>query len=277
MWWKDLVKILGPCEYTVENYAKAIEKVYEAWVKCGSYKEVASLYGISENTARHLVDCAMNKTPRLLSGFSCPIKPGLLVKITGSSAITKENEEKAIRRVYDLYLECGSFKEVGRRLGLRAELVARILDYGENCKVIPKIEKIIIKPEHLAKITGSSEITKENEEKAIMKLYDLYLEFGTFKKVSERLGLKATLVSRILDYGKNKKLIPNLEKRQAELPDKSLLKLSNDKKEKILMIRRLYDELGTLEAVAQRVGLTRQRVHQILLDGKIFGLFKNVP
>ncbi|MCK4386321.1 MAG: hypothetical protein KAW52_08670 [candidate division Zixibacteria bacterium] len=77
------------------------------------------------------------------------------------------------------------------------------------------------------------------------------------------------MVSEIFQHGKNEGVIPKCEK--------GIRRLSNKKRQRIFIIRRLYDQLGTLQAVAEEVGITRERVRQIIVDGKELGLFKTVP
>ncbi|MCK4386322.1 MAG: hypothetical protein KAW52_08675, partial [candidate division Zixibacteria bacterium] len=189
---------LGPCEYTVENYARAIHMVYDSWVKRGSYSKVAKLYGISTYTVRFLVNLATSKTDELLKGFSGLIKPRQLEKITGSSAITIENEKKASQIVYDSWREHGAIPELATLHGISQDTVLALLNLamsktGGLQKGFPhriKPTAVAIRPIY-AKITGISEFTKENEEKAIKKVYEAYLEHGSFKEVGRRLGVRA--------------------------------------------------------------------------------------
>ena len=47
--------------------------------------------------------------------------------------------------------------------------------------------------------------------------------------------------------------------------------------ERLQRIHKLYKELGTLEAVGEQVGLTRERVRQLLVKGRDIGLFEYKP
>lgn len=47
--------------------------------------------------------------------------------------------------------------------------------------------------------------------------------------------------------------------------------------ERLRSIHKLYKELGTLEAVGEQVGLTRERVRQLLVKGRGIGLFEYKP
>src|SRR4249919_1059685 len=47
--------------------------------------------------------------------------------------------------------------------------------------------------------------------------------------------------------------------------------------ERLQRIHKLYKELGTLEAVGKHVGLTRERVRQLLAKGRDMGLFEYKP
>jgi len=59
-----------------------------------------------------------------------------------------------------------------------------------------------------------------------------------------------------------------------EIPSKKLRKLSNDKITSSKTIFQLYKEYGTLEKVGREVGLTRERIRQILARGDKYGLFE---
>jgi len=59
-----------------------------------------------------------------------------------------------------------------------------------------------------------------------------------------------------------------------EIPSKKLRKLSNDKISSSKTVFQLYKEYGTLEKVGREVGLTRERIRQILERGNRYGLFE---
>lgn len=68
----------------------------------------------------------------------------------------------------------------------------------------------------------------------------------------------------------------NLQLFEYEKP-KKVKTLSKEKREYYEKIYKLYNELGTLEAVGNILGLTRERIRQLLKKGSRFGLFKYPP
>lgn len=60
-------------------------------------------------------------------------------------------------------------------------------------------------------------------------------------------------------------------------PSKTNLQILNkDQVQKILVAKKLYDEVETLQGVAKILNLTRERVRQLLEKGEILGLFKYI-
>lgn len=47
--------------------------------------------------------------------------------------------------------------------------------------------------------------------------------------------------------------------------------------EKLMLVKRLYDELGTLQKVADRMSLTRERVRQLLNKGEEYNIYEYEP
>jgi len=122
----------------------------------------------------------------------------------------------------------------------------------------------------LQKITGDSSTSRENEVKAIRSVYVMWLRMGSFTAAAHKLQLSPRKVRDILYYGKRKEMIKHQWRPQKHLP-------TEQTRQKMLRIKGLYHEYGTLQAVADAIGCTRQRVHQILAQGKRHGLFDEMP
>ena len=130
--------------------------------------------------------------------------------------------------------------------------------------------KSYLPPLLLQKITGDPCVNRENEMKAMRKVYVLWLRVGSFAAVGKLLGIDPRKVNAMIHYGKRKGIIKHQWRPRREYPRKETIK-------KITRIRDLYEEHGTLQSVADHIGCTKQRVHQILAQGKRHGLFDEMP
>ncbi len=141
---------------------------------------------------------------------------------------------------------------------------------------IPKNEKIV--KEH--KRLSDAEIKHYQN---ILQLYGKYGTIGFPKKDNHlpksRLEDKFILRENITRDSSNKEeqgtiAYGSIRKGNNEIPSKKLRKLSNDKISSSKTIFQLYKEYGTLEKVGREVGLTRERIRQILVRGNKYGLFE---
>lgn len=127
-----------------------------------------------------------------------------------------------------------------------------------------------LSPLLLQKITGDPSVNRENEVKAMRKVYVLWLRVDSFAAVGKLLGIDPRKVNAMIHYGKRKGIIKHQWRPKREYP-------RNETVKKIMRIRDLYEEHGTLQSVADHIGCTKQRVHQILAQGKRHGLFDEMP
>lgn len=139
-----------------------------------------------------------------------------------------------------------------------------------------KDEKIVKKHKRLS----------DSEIKAYQNILQLYKEYGTsgfpkknghFPKL--RVGDKFILRERATGDSPNQEWQNTIDYRDIhkdnnEIPNKKLRKLSNYKINSSKTIFQLYKEYGTLEKVGREVGLTRERIRQILKRGNKYGLFE---
>ena len=99
-------------------------------------------------------------------------------------------------------------------------------------------------------------------------------DLGLFR-ISSRLGVRPSTVSKILEgnhvsQSVERKIVIALRNGPASSP--ALIHCSTH--ERLLEIFRLYRKEGTLEAVGNKMGLSRERVRQLLVKGSRAGLFQ---
>ena len=139
-----------------------------------------------------------------------------------------------------------------------------------------KDEKIVKKHKRLS----DSEI---KDYQNILQLYGKYGTIGFPKKDNQlqksRLENKFILRESITRDSSDKEeqstiAYGGINKDNNGIPSKKLRRLSNNKINFSKTIFQLYKEHGTLEKVGKEVGLTRERIRQILKRGNRYGLFK---
>lgn len=111
--------------------------------------------------------------------------------------------------------------------------------------------------------------TNKEVEGKIQDIKTALRKFGTIKAVSLEIGLSQPETMRYLrrEYGDI-----SLPKIKRLLGIKK--PLSQTKKNRILYAKKLYDELGTLEAVGKKMLITKERVRQLLTKGVDYGFFE---
>ena len=141
---------------------------------------------------------------------------------------------------------------------------------------IPKNEKIVKKHERLS----------DSEIKHYQNILQLYGKHGSigFPKKDTHLQKSSLEDKFILRESSNREssnkeeqdilAYVGIHKDNKEIPNKKLRKLSNSKIDFSKTVFQLYKEYGTLEKVGREVGLTRERIRQILERGNRYGLFE---
>jgi len=141
---------------------------------------------------------------------------------------------------------------------------------------IPKNEKIVKKHKRLS----DSEIKHYQN---ILQLYGKYGMVGFPKRdnhlpksrVEDKFILRESITKDSSDKeGQGTIACGGIYKDNKEIQSKKLRKLSNGKINFSKTIFRLYKEYGTLEKVGKEVGLTRERIRQILVRGNKYRLFE---
>ena len=119
----------------------------------------------------------------------------------------------------------------------------------------------------LSKLQNNFEYSDEEIDVLLRKMYLLWHEAGTLYSLSERLGISSsTKVSTLISFIRNSGVIKDFR-----TPKR---KISDEQKKRILETKELYDELLNLSSVAKRLGITRERVRQILEKGNDYGLIE---
>jgi len=141
---------------------------------------------------------------------------------------------------------------------------------------IPKNEKIVKKHKRLS----------DSEIKHYQNILQLYGKYGTIgfpkkdnhlpkSRLEDKFILKESITRDSSDKEEQGTIAyGGIHKDNNEIPSKKLRKLSNDKISSSKTIFQLYKKYGTLEKVGREVGLTRERIRQILVRGNKYGLFE---
>lgn len=117
---------------------------------------------------------------------------------------------------------------------------------------------------------STSVLTKRLRElaKSDADVFDLSSKFGVTETPLKKI-LEGKLVSRPLIQKLRKALDLSPQGKSCTKPSAAA--------ERLYTIHNLYKQLGTLDAVGKQVGLTRERIRQLLSKGKKFGLFEYNP
>lgn len=141
---------------------------------------------------------------------------------------------------------------------------------------ISKNEKIVKKHKRLS----------DSEIKHYQNILQLYGKYGTIgfpkkdnhlskPKLEDKFILRESITKDSSDKEEQGTITyGGIHKDNKEIPSKKLRKLSSNKINFSKTIFQLYKEHGTLEKVGKEVGLTRERIRQILAKGNKYGLFE---
>lgn len=101
---------------------------------------------------------------------------------------------------------------------------------------------------------------------------------GNVDEAASRLDVRPSTLRKILD-GRllSEPARRKLERRLIARDPARPTELNPSLRERLLRLHALYRELGTLEAVGRRMGLTRERVRQLLVKGTKLGVFEYRP
>ncbi len=180
-------------------------------------------------------------------------------------------EENSSIRLKTFIEKCGGLIPAAFQLNVRPSTLAKVLA-GRPLSAITRAKLKTVLGEGSAPNTVSQdefEIIVSRIRGSVKNKVDIIREAG-------KLGVNPSTIEKILEgrsvsFGVQKKILAALEKKQDNPSTTSPLV------ERLKKIYGLYQEEGTLEAVGKKIGLTRERVRQLLAKGSKLGLFDYKP
>lgn len=171
----------------------------------------------------------------------------------------------------------------------------RLRSFIKGCDGIHNASSALnVRPSTLTKLLNGKSVSPATREKLIpimgvstselkvslqSRLQEMANDNTGVLRVSFRLGVKPSSVRKILD-GKpvtpsvtqkvQSALRKGIESREQNMQNPSMVR-------RFHKINNLYQEKGTLEAVGKEIGVTRERVRQILVKGSKLGFFDYKP
>ncbi len=122
---------------------------------------------------------------------------------------------------------------------------------------------------------GQFSSKREIETELALRLKENIVDQESLLKVAICLGVTPTTLRKILTgHNPSRYLLKKLSQRLQNLADPNEALLQSSKVQRLLLIHRLYQQKGTLAGVGKEVGLTRERVRQLLNNGESLGLFE---
>jgi len=210
-----------------------------------------------------------------------------IYKITGISSLELHNIKFTYRFIAHLYKKAGFSKyEIADMFSVNINFINKILS-GRQKKLYKKpIRRTSLYEEFednplaisLRNQLGNTTFNKllniyncssKDIKHILKKTYRLWHKLGTLSSLSYRLNICISKVSLLINFIKEHEIIKDFKK-----PRK---KLTKAQKYQIIKTKELYDELKTLSNVGKKLGLTRERVRQILERGDKYGIIDYKP
>jgi Mn-dependent DtxR family transcriptional regulator len=119
------------------------------------------------------------------------------------------------------------------------------------------------------KLLRKTKCTDGEIEDLLKRIYSLWHELGTYYSLAKELEISPPKVTLLMNFIKEYKIIRNFH-----VPRRIL---TEEQKEKIFEAKKLYDELLNLSLVSKQLGITRERVRQILEKGNDYGIIEYKP
>ena len=184
-----------------------------------------------------------------------------------------------ISEVTNDFLQGKSINEIVNKSGISRSYILKIIYLEGLCRSEETTKKIIEMERDTAEIKQS--VRKISKTKTL--LYSLTKKYGDC--VINKLREGTPIYNISLELGVSKfylyKILKQLKKRGIIKTDSIAklkgIRLNEKQKEKILIAKNLYDEMHTLEKVAIKLNLTRERVRQLLKLGNNVKLFVHKP
>lgn len=136
------------------------------------------------------------------------------------------------------------------------------------------VKKIILNYYNCSSIANAKRISIEKkvfDAKQIDNIINIFKTTSSISKTSEQTSIPVKLVKKIvLDHFSCNDI------KEVRKISGSKRQLSSKMKSYLMKANALYSELGSLEKVAEKLSVTRQRVQQLLTKGEKYGLFQYV-
>lgn len=115
----------------------------------------------------------------------------------------------------------------------------------------------------------------KSEPDYLIRLRKALIDKDSIIKLSMAFGIKPSHLKKIsaghsISRYLNKKICKKLE----NWPDRNEKLLESPKVQRILSVHQRYQEIGTLAGVGRELGLSRERIRQIIKGGALLGLFE---
>ena len=182
-------------------------------------------------------------------------------------------EDVNLSRLKSFINECGAVTLAAWKLGVRPSTLNKLLA-GRPLSA-PTREKL----GGILEDNSTSKLPKGKDHLKVIrsKLREMIKNEIDLIEASSRLNINPSTIRKILQgipvsFGVQKKLRAALETEPSGPSDAkpSMVARLNE-------IHRLYEQEGTLEAVGRKIGVTRERVRQLLAKGSKLGLFDYKP
>ncbi len=202
-----------------------------------------------------------------------------LEKITGSKSLNDFNVKLAIRIVERLYEKGFSLGEIEKLFEISHEQIKKIVKKKQKqAKTSDEEVKHMSLATSFKRRIGMTTYNKlaayyksspKDIEFLLKKIYKLWHKLGSFQALSIKLKISATKASQIIYFSKEKKIIKSFQAPKRPLTEKQ--------RAQIIKIKRLYDTSNSLTEVGKQLGLTRERIRQILERGNNYGIIEYKP
>lgn len=226
-------------EGIIDHYQYLFRKynAVDLFKKYVSVNKVAKITGIPYQQVRKL----------LYDYYKCSSRLELKSKFPLSEA--KKNNIMKVKKLCEKYLDFGKVKN---KMNISMYHIKQWLYMGGKYNLF----------DHKSLMEKIEKMESEREKNKIMKIKKLYEKYGLINEVAKKLKLVPGTVSKILQKGEKYKLF------KFESLKKKLRLFNKDKRNRIIKTKQLYKKYGTLRGVAVKMGISRERVRQILESEK---------
>lgn len=253
---------------TLKTVAESESTLKEFVINCGSLLAASFKLGVSTSTIQKLLSGMPVSGPTITKVFAA-------LKVIGCS-IASGTPISPLSKQHSLFEMSGLPESPTHQSSVYPLTIRELQERIPNSEttrhklgISSEEDAIVCAPDHAGANSFSALKTRLREiVKSDVDMFNL----------ASKLGVTATSLRKIYD---GKPVSSSLAKKvAAALRAPNLLDLVNkpsDRVERLQAIYNLYKQVGTLEAVGKQVGVTRERVRQLLTQGDRIGLFEYNP